>query len=301
MLSDESRALVERVRSLGAPPVHEAGPEAARAGFRARQLANPPGPELAEVRDVVVVVAPDRTPVPMRLHVPEGASGVVLFLHGGGWVLGDLDGFEAFSRRLAVATGSAVVTVDYRLAPEHPFPAALDDARTALGWVKAHRAELPPGPLVVLGESAGGNLAVGLLRDALSRDAGVAAAVLVYPVADHLFERDSYLDPENQLLVDRAAMRWFWDQYVPDPADREHPDASPARASGFLPVPTLVIVAEHDVLRDEVVELTERMQADGVPVDVWHREGQLHGFFTNPLLAAGGEAVHDVATWLRAV
>lgn len=299
MLSDESRRLVEVVRALGVPPVHEAGAEAARAGFRARQLANPPGPESVVVRDVVVGVAADRPPVPMRLHVPEAAHGVVLFLHGGGWVLGDLDGFEAFSRRLAVATGLAVLTVEYRLAPEHPFPAALDDARAALAWVRDHRSELPSGRLVVLGESAGGNLAAGLLRDEGAQDADIAAAVLVYPVADHAFDRGSYLDPANQLIVDAAAMRWFWDQYVPDAADRAHPDASPVRGRGFLPVPTLVVVAEHDVLHDEVVELAERMRADGVPVDVRHATGQMHGFFTNPLLEAGVAAVRDVADWLR--
>ena len=299
MLSDESRELVDRVRALGAPPVHEAGPAAARAGFRARQLANPPGPEEVEVRDVVVGGAADQPPVPVRLHVPPGARGVVLFLHGGGWVLGDLDGFEAFSRRFAVASGSAVLTVEYRLAPEHPFPAAFDDALAALTWVGEHRAELPDGPVVVLGESAGGNLAAGLLATPTAQDAGVAAAVLVYPVADHDIERPSYLDPENQLVVDRAAMQWFWDQYVPDAAQRDDPRASPVRASGFLRVPTLVVVAEHDVLRDEVVELAERMRADGVPVEVWHRAGQLHGFFTNPLLAAGDTAVRDVAAWLR--
>lgn len=304
MLDADSRALLERIAAAGAPPVWASTPPAAREAFRARQALAPPGPPMRRVRDAVIP-GRDGRGVPARLFEPEDAGAppaTLLFLHGGGWVLGDLDGFEPFARRLAAATRATVVLADYRLAPEHPYPAALHDAIDALTWAATSRGgELPDGPLAVLGDSAGGNLAAAAMRHAVRDGTRVDACVLVYPVVDHDFGTASYLDEDNQLLVDARAMRWFWDRYVPDAARRDEPDAAPLRAdlgelAGFPP--TLVIAAEHDVLLDEGRAYAERLRTAGVAVEYRLFAGQMHGFFTNAFLPVGEQALREAARWL---
>ena len=257
------------------------------------------GPEVARVVDVTM----GEDAIPGRVIVPNGeVRGVFIYYHGGGWVIGALDEFDALGRKLAVRTKCAVVLVDYRLAPEHRFPVAVDDAYAALEWVAARRAEFggaADAPIVIGGDSAGGNLTAVVAQRA--RDRGgpeVALQVLVYPVTDADVDNASYTDPANALMLTREAMIWFWDHYAPDASQRAHPDASPLQADDLsgLP-PALVLTAEHDVLRDEGEAYAEALKAAGNAVEFHRVPGQMHGFFTMlnlPGSQTGLEHVGDV-------
>jgi acetyl esterase len=226
----------------------------------------------------------------------------VLYFHGGGWVLGDLDGFDTLGRSLAAAADVTVVLVGYRLAPEHPFPTPVEDAWAALQWVRA-RAGLVEGisaPFIVAGDSAGANLAIVSALRARTEGPEIAASLLVYPVTDSDVDRPSYVDPENQLLIGRAEMEWFFGHYLGD-QDRTHPDVAPLGVpdlSGFPP--TALVVAEHDPLRDEGEAFGQRLREADVPVAERLFEGQMHGFFQLiNLLPASEEAVGWFADYLE--
>jgi acetyl esterase len=218
--------------------------------------------------------------------------------------MGSIDHFDVMARKLAERTSCAIVLVDYRLAPEHRYPVAVDDCWAGLQWAAAHLGEIagrPDAPLIVAGDSAGGNLAAVVARRA--RDEGgppLALQVLIYPVTDADLDRPSYVDPENQLLLTRASMVWFWDHYLPDAARRAEPDASPLRAPNLegLP-PAVILTAEHDVLRDEGEAYAARLQEAGVPVDVQRHEGQTHGFFSNMLLPGSERGFQQVVKAVR--
>jgi acetyl esterase len=201
-------------------------------------------------------------------------------------VLGGLDECEAEAGALAELTGCAVVCPAYRLAPEYRYPTAVEDAWAALHWAAASSTEVtgepagPRPPLIVAGASAGGNLAAVVARRSAEQDGpDVLLQVLSYPVTDSDTSSLSYTDPANQLLLDRDEMIWFWDQYVPDPAARRHPDASPLQAVFLTGVPPAVILtAEHDVLRDDGELYAMRLVQAGVPVEHRRFAGQIHGF-----------------------
>jgi len=241
--------------------------------------------EPARVTDTVIPVAGGT--IPARVIQPgTPPRGLIVFYHGGGWVLGGLDECEAVAGALAERTGCAVACPAYRLAPEYRYPTAAEDAWAALRWAAANAPRLTgqPGgrlpPLIVAGESAGGNLAAVVARRSAEQGGPeVRLQVLVYPVTDSDTGSLSYTDPANQLLLDRDEMMWFWDQYVPDPAARRHPDASPLQAVFFNGVPPAVILtAEHDVLRDEAELYAMRLVQAGVPAEHRRFAGQIHGF-----------------------
>ena len=200
--------------------MHEGTPEDARQLSASLAAMAGPAPRMARAEDLTVTAA-DGYAVPIRVLVPpQGARGVLVYFHGGGWVIGTIDEFDTLGRKLAERTSCAVVLVDYRLAPEHRYPTAVDDSYAALTWVAEHVADIAGDadvPLIVAGDSAGGNLAAVMAQRA--RDRGgpdIALQVLIYPVTDADFDRPSYTDPDNQLLLTREAMVWFWDHYVPD-------------------------------------------------------------------------------------
>ncbi|HZR92748.1 MAG TPA: alpha/beta hydrolase [Gaiellaceae bacterium] len=238
-------------------------------------------------------------PVPVRVYspVPEPAPALVYF-HGGGWVLGSARTVHGVCATLARRAACAVVSVDYRLAPEHRFPAALDDAWAVTTWVAEHPGQVGgrEGLLAVGGDSAGGNLAAVVARRA--RDAGLALALqlLAYPVLDADFERQSYRDFAEGYWLTRAAMQWFWDQYLPD-GDRLHPDASPLRAPDLAGVaPAYVVTAECDVLRDEGEDYARRLESAGVPTTLRRHAGMIHGFLRLPAVLDGARAGLDEAS-----
>jgi acetyl esterase len=235
------------------------------------------GPDVATVTDVGIAVG-DAT-IPARVYAPQRSDATVVWFHGGGWVIGGIDTHDAMCRTLANAARSTVVSVAYRLAPEHRFPTALEDAWAALRWASR---TYPSAPLVVGGDSAGGNLAaVCALR---ARDRGgpaLALQVLVYPVTDHDFTTGSYRERAgDDGLFSRRSMEWFWDQYVPDPVERANPEASPLRAPDLsgLP-PAAVVTAEYDPLRDEGRAYAQRLRDAGVAVMADHYDDMAHPFF----------------------
>jgi acetyl esterase len=274
-LDEATAALV--ARSSGGPRVHEL------TVAQARQLeaAATRGAQASPAEDSLVTVAGGS--IPVRVLRPDGPPrGVIVFFHDGGWVLGGLDECEPLGRALARQTGCAVVCAGYRLAPEYRFPTAVQDAWAALQWAAAHAAGIAGGPvpLIVAGEGAGGGLAAVTARWSAERGGpGLLLQVLVCPVTDCDTGSLSYTDPANQLLLDRDAMTWFWDQYAPEPAARAHPDASPLQAMFLTGVPPAVVVtAEHDVLRDEGELYAMRLAQAGVPAELRRFAGQLHGF-----------------------
>jgi acetyl esterase len=245
----------------------------------------------------------DADGVPCRLYVPTGADAggarLLVFLHGGGFVFGDLETHDAQSRRLANRTRSAVLTVGYRRPPEHRFPAAPDDVDTVLAWVRDHGASrgLDLGRVALVGDSAGGNLAL----VAALRNPGLAAAcVLVYPFVDAAMAGASYAAREWGLNREEAT--WYWAQYARDASDLADPDLTPLRSDrlGTLPV-TLVQIAEHDVLADEDAELAWRITEAGGAVEVTAYPGMIHGFWRHPeLFDAAEEALSEAARFLAA-
>jgi acetyl esterase len=287
-LDQATTALLEQMAASGGRPLHELTAAGARAVVAAMRGDAPPGPDMASVRDTRVRASGGF--VPVRVLVPvERPRGVIVYYHGGGWVIGALADFDKLGRLLAQRTGCVVLLVDYRLSPEYRFPTAVDDAWAALRWADEHRAELAgagqegtQAPLIVAGDSAGGNLsAIMALRARAAGGPPIALQVLVYPVTDCDLESTSYLDPANQLMLSRESMVWFWDHYAPEPDARLHPDASPLRSANFAGLPPAVILtAEHDVLRDEGELYATRLVKAGVPVRHRRFAGQMHGFFT---------------------
>lgn len=266
---------------------------AARAANRAAALAEPR-------EDVASVVDLSADGVPVRLYRPDGARpGVVVHLHGGGFVFHDVDVHDAGARRLANRTGLAVLSVDYRRPPEHRFPAAPDDVSTVVAWLDGAAPDLGlEGPAFVHGDSAGGNLA---LVAALRHPGRFAAAVLVYPFLDPTAGFASYAQTGNGFDPREAA--WYWEQYAATPADLEHPDLAPLRSDrlGTMP-PTLVVTAEHDPLCDEGEDLARLLAEAGVAVTATRYLGQIHGFWRHhAVFPAAEQLLQQTAGFLRTV
>jgi acetyl esterase len=302
-LHPEALDFLQAVHDSGEPPLYELSPVEARAAAHERSAGIGAGPEVETVSELAIPVR--GAEIAGRRYAPHDARGTIVWLHGGGWVLEGLDLEDAMCRMLAESSGASVVGVDYRVAPEHPFPIPVDDCFDALCWVAAGL-EGSGEPLIVGGDSAGGNMAaVCALR---ARDRGgpaLAAQVLVYPVTDHDMTTPSYLEhgANEMLLLESRSMRWFWEQYVHDVATRDNPDASPLRApdlSGLAPA--IVVVAEYDPLRDETVAYAERLGAAGVDVSVHRYDDMPHAFFSFVnLFKTGNEAVARVGAELREI
>jgi acetyl esterase/lipase len=303
-LDHATKVMLEQLASEGGKPLHECTPEEARALGEAFAAMAGPAPSMASVNDDEVPVAGGSIPVRV-LVPPQGARGVIVYLHGGGWVIGAIDEFDTMGRKLAERTSCAVVIVGYRLAPEYRYPAAVDDSYAALEWTAARLEDITGRndvPLIVAGDSAGGNLAaVMALRARDHNGPKIALQVLIYPVTDADVDRQSYLDAENQLILTRDAMVWFWEHYVPDADRRLEPDASPSHAASLAGLPpAVVLTAEHDVLRDEGEAYAERLREAGVPVDFRRHAGQMHGFFTILLLPGSERGFQQVVKAIRA-
>jgi acetyl esterase len=292
-LDPATAALLAKFAESPAPPLHDMTPADARKVGAGLARLYGKGPEMSRVFEETL--GPEGAQFTVRVLVPTAhPRAVVLYFHGGGWVIGSLDEYDTLGRMLAERLNSTVVLVDYRLAPENRFPAAVDDARVALDWANSRRTELARenAPLVVAGDSAGGNLAaVVTLADTAPP---VAAQVLIYPVISSDFTTASYLDPENQLVLNRDGMIWFWDCYAPDVSSRSNADISPLCAEDLFGLPpAIVLTAEFDVLRDEGETYAARLQEAGVKVEHRRFDGQMHGFFSMVNLLPGSIAGLD--------
>jgi acetyl esterase len=295
-LDDATTTFLTEMAATGVKPLHEMSPEEARGLTAMLRDLYGGGPGMHAVDDVRVPV--DGGDILVRVLTPTAdPRGVLVYYHGGGWVIGAVPEFDTLGRVLAERTGMTTLLVDYRLAPEHRYPTAVDDSWAALQWADEHRSSLAPsgGSLVVCGDSAGGNIsAIMAQRAKAAGGPRIDLQVLVYPVTDADVDNASYRDPANQLMLSRDSMIWFWDHYAPDPAVRAHPDASPIRAGDLsgLP-PAVVLTAEHDVLRDEGEAYARRLAWAGVPVTHRRFDGQMHGFFTMVNLLPGSAAGID--------
>ena len=294
---------LEQMAEGDGKPLHLMAPDEARAfGSAMAELAGP-APEMDHVTEVTV----DRTDGEVRLRVLipiENPRGVVVYYHGWGWVIGSIDESDTIARKLAERTSCAVVLVDYRLAPEHPYPTAVDDSYAALEWVGENLAEIADAeaPLIVAGDTAGGNLAAVMAIRARDRGGpAIALQALIYPVTDSDFSRPSYASPENKLMLTREGMIWFWDHYVPESSRRKEPDASPLHADDLsgLP-PTVILTAEFDVLRDEGEAYAERLTEANVPTDLKRYAGQMHGFFSLLMLPGSELGFQQVVKAVKA-
>ena len=287
-----------------APAMHERTPEDARTYRAGLAALSGPAPNMARVEEHTIEQADGSFRI--RVLVPiEPPAGVIVYYHGGGWVVGSIDESDTLGRKLAERTSCAVVLVDYRLAPEHRYPVAVDDSYAALEWAAAHMDQIAGGevPLIVAGDSAGGNLSAVMAVRARDRNGPeIAMQVLIYPVTDANFDRPSYLDLENQLLLTRDSMIWFFDHYIPDASRRTEPDASPLYTEDLsgLP-PAVVLTAEHDPLRDEGEEYAQRLEDAGVEVNLQRHKGQMHAFFALLMLPGSERGMQQVVRAIRAL
>jgi acetyl esterase/lipase len=286
--------VLDAMNALDGPPAHEVPVEQARAGHEqeTQQLAGP-GEEVGEVKDVEATGPAG--PIPLRVYTPlEKTGGAVAYFHGGGWVVGSIDSFDTTCRALANASGATVVSVGYRLAPEHPFPAAVEDCVAATrGVAKKHAGER----IAVAGDSAGGNLAIAVARRLRDQ---VAAMALIYPVADAALNTPSMRDFKERYGLSAAGLQRYWNLYL-DGADGFQPDTSPLRAVDLhgLP-PVYVLTAEFDVLRDEGEALASKLGENGVDVTRRRFDGTIHGFWRwMAVTPKTHEAVDTVGGWLR--
>ncbi|MDJ0877329.1 MAG: alpha/beta hydrolase [Halieaceae bacterium] len=280
-LDPEVPPLLELFEAMGVPDPATVTPEELREAMAMPPPENPTPVARVEARDIAGPAGPIHT----RIFHPEAPAGapapVLLFFHGGGWVVGDVTSHDEVCRQLCAGSGCIVVSVDYRLAPEHPFPGGLEDCYAVTQWVADNAAELDGdgARLAVGGDSAGGNLAAAVCL--LARERGgpaIGHQLLIYPVTDSDFDRPSYIDNADGYLLTRGMMQWFWEQYLVEPAHSADPLAAPLLAElAGLPAAT-VVTAGFDPLRDEGRAFAEKLESFGVPVD--HREfkGMVHGF-----------------------
>jgi acetyl esterase len=304
-LHPQVQTLLDGLAGADGPALEDVPPEQARVMYKA--LAALAGRvEVARVEDRAI--AGPGGDVPIRIYWPTAPAGdppgVLVWLHGGGWVIGDLDTADGTARSLAEGAGAVVVSVDYRLSPEHVAPAAIDDAAAALAWTVAHADELgiDPRRVAVGGDSAGGNLAALLCQRAQADGLPpIAFQLLVYPVTDLAQSHPSCDENAEGYLLTKSGMTWFIGHHLGgfDPKD---PIVSPLHADSVADLPpALVITAEFDPLRDEGEAYAARLREAGVPVDAVRYDGQIHGFFgMDGLLDDGKAAVAQAAGAVRA-
>jgi acetyl esterase len=290
-LDPQAAAYLDRLRQLAAPPYWEIGPTAARQRMDddAPGLFGEPDP-VASVEDV------DADGVPARVYRPvEGELPALVWFHGGGWTIGSLDSHDGLCRTLAARSACAVVSVDYRLAPEHPYPAAVEDAWAATLWASRRFPALAIG-----GDSAGGHLAAVAALRARDHSLPLAVQVLVYPATDGALDTPSFREHADVPNLTAEVMRWFWDQFCPVER-RSDPEASVLRARDLRGVAgALVLTAEYDVLRDEGEAYARRLREADVPVGLTRDDGQIHGFLRMPaIIDRAQQAIDEVAQSVR--
>jgi acetyl esterase len=304
-LDPQAQAFLDQIAAMGGQPLSSMPVPLARQSME--MLANMRGTE-----EQVASIADRRIPgpagdIPVRVYTPAGPAprAVLVYFHGGGWVLGGLETHDGVCRSLANGAGCVVVSVDYRLAPEHRYPAAAEDCYAATTWCAEHAAELGADAkrLAVGGDSAGGNLAAVVAQ--MARDRGgpnVMFQLLIYPATDATFDTPSYRDNADGYLLTTQDMRWFWGHYLGDASQRgAEPYASPLRAESLAGLPpALVITAEFDPLRDEGEAYGHALERAGVAARISRYDGMIHGFFgMGQMIGRAQDAVREASGNLR--
>jgi acetyl esterase len=301
-LDPQIAPLIEML-DAGFPPVHTMTGAQARATIRSR-FVPPPRPEpVAEVRDHTIP-GPGGD-IPVRAYRPDGdVLPIVVYAHGGGFVFCDLDTHDGLCRAIANHVPAIVISVGYRLAPENRWPDAAEDVYAATQWAARNADAVGGDPrrVAVCGDSAGGNLSA--VTALMARDRGgpsIAAQLLIYPVIAADFSNESYRLYGKGFYNPKPAMQWYWDQYVPVRAHREHPYASPLRANLAGLPPAVIVIAGHDPLRDEGNAYADALEAAGVLTSRYFFEGGIHGFMTMPMLDIAQEARRQASLELARV
>jgi acetyl esterase len=303
-LDPQIQAMRDQRERDNVPPLYAMSLADARAADLAAIQESGGEPEPVHEVAELTMTGPDGD-MPLRLYRP--ASGrplpALLYFFGGGWVLGTIDTADGVSRSLANSTGALVIVAGYRLAPEHPFPAAIDDCYAALRWVAGHADEVgaDPARLAVGGDSAGGNLAAGVTLLARSDGPPLVGQLLVYPNTDQLADDESMRAADDPFLFNRHSVAWYRQHYLADAGDAANPLASPLRAESLAGLPpALVITAEYDPLRDQGEAYARRLSDAGVQVELSRYPGTAHGFFTMAgTVDASRAAIAQAAAHLR--
>ena len=304
-MDPQVQVLLDLMGAAGGAPLSSETLAATREGFGMLVMMTAgEGPDTVAVRDETI--SGPHGDIPLRIYTPRGAGsrGAVLFLHGGGWTIGSAAAYDPIAKIVADGADVVVVSVDYRLAPEHPFPVPYDECWVALEWLSANASSLgaEPSRLAVMGDSAGGNLAAVMALRA--RDEGgptIAAQILIYPVTDSDLDRGSYVENGTGYFLERSTMQFFWDCYTAAGADPTDPRLSPLRAESLADLPSaLVVTAEFDPLRDEGEAYAAALAAAGVEVEQQRYDGMIHGFAMMPMaVAAGADALAQATRVIR--
>lgn len=308
ILDPDAAAVLSAFREAGRPPYETLSPAEARQMYLAsRVVSNPEPPRIASTESLMIPgparLIPARLYRPLTVREADGLSPCLVFFHGGGWVIGNLDSHDVVCRTLADEGQLVLISIDYRLAPEHKFPAAVDDAIAATDWIARNSRELKvdTARLAVGGDSAGGNLAAIVSIHARDNGPKIAGQVLIYPATDFSMSHPSHNEPETDALLTHSVIRWFRDHYLNSAADSEDWRASPARVKQLSDLPpAIVLTAGADPLRDEGDEFARRLSDAGVPVMHRAYPGQFHGFITmGKLLPKANDALREIGNWLK--
>ena len=301
-LDPDNQQILDMMQAAARPPVYELQPQEARSMYRAsRGALQPELPEMAEVRNLA---APGPNgDIPLRLYrgmgTKPGALPVLIFYHGGGYVIGDLDTHDYVCRKIANVTQCCVIAVDYRLAPEHKFPAAIEDSTAALRWIvkEANSLSIDPARVAVGGDSAGGNLSANMAH--LARDGEVPPLchqMLLYPGTDMSMSQASYRRDFTQFPLSIEAIQYFVGHYLRDKSDYTDPRAAPLLAHNFKRLaPAFVLTAGYDPLADEGMAYARKLEDNGVPVTLLHMSDQMHGFLTMGRVIRAADLALEIA------
>ena len=304
-LDPEVAQQLAREAASGLPPRSQRSLEQTRAFYRAAASLSGPAPEMASVEDRMLDLPGRRLPLRVYRPLADASLPLVMYLHGGRFISGDFITHDPVCRQLAAASGCVVIAVDYRLAPEHPFPAAVEDAWAAAHWVQQNGQEIGgSGRWAIAGDSAGGNLAAAAAL--LLRDRGQAlpqALALIYPMLDATCSLPSHLSCGSGYGAGSEDMKTGYRMYLPEGTDRKDHYVSPLFANDLTRLPsTLVLTAEYDSLRDEAEAFAQRLDRAGVPLRQKRYDGAIHGFFQmGGVLNLGRQAMQDVAGFLREI
>lgn len=303
MLDPDAQAAADALAKSLPGPLHTLGVTRLRA-----LLTTPPeaiaGCPKGEVENASILAEQGAIPIRIYRNSDSPRQPTLLYIHGGGWTLGTLDGVDALCRELSLQAGCTVVSIQYRLAPEHPYPAALQDCSSAFTWLRqnADALRVDRERIAIGGDSAGGNLAIAVCLAA--RASGTPLPIfqlLAYPATDFSSERGSWTEHANAPLLTAEDARWFMSLYAPRVTDHDNPLVSPMRAASLAGLPPAhVVTADVDPLRDDAEAYADRLRIDGVPATVSRYPGVYHGFFTEiGAFARTSEAVADAARYLR--